>query len=463
MVIATEDTYLEVPYAEKDKVKSLKARWDRSVNKWYAPKGADLDNFSDWIIAPTDGPATLSAIISKMSIAIAKAIPAPEWCSAEIAEINTSGSNGYFSLVEMDGNGGVAAKVRATAFGAQFAAIRKKFIDGVGTDLTVGMKVLLLVKPMLTPKYGMTLMIEGIDPNYTLGGVAAQLKALLDRLASEDLYKTNKSLTMPRDFTHVAIISPKEAAGLGDFWRDVSPLQDAELCKFSAFTALFQGDSAKDDICQAIERASVLHETDPLDAIVIIRGGGAATDLAWLNQYDIAKAVALSPVKVFSGIGHERDDTAVDLVAGVRFGTPSKVSAFIMQTIIQNAGKAIEDMGQLNRSANNLIKTATDNAKHTRDNLLNAADNKAKQITSTLNSLRDTLVFRADKACSSAITELRVNLTTLMTIDPSKMLGRGYAIVRQDNHHAPTKASLSGTGVIEIEFEDGKLEARYDN
>lgn len=461
MAIATEDTYLEVPFAEKDKVKRLKARWDSTMTKWYAPKGVELDDFKEWIIEATEGPATLSTVIAQMSIAISRAMPAPQWCSAEIAEINISGANGYFSLVEMDGQGGVAAKVRASAFGAKFTAIRQKFIEGVGTDLAVGMKVLVLVKPNVTAKYGMSLMIEGIDPNYTLGGVAAQLKALLDRISHEGLHQANKSKHSPHDFTHVAIIAPNEAAGLGDFWRDVSPLQDAGLCRFSKFSAQFQGERAGAEICLAIEKATQLHNADPLDAIVIIRGGGAATDLAWLNQYDIAKAVANAPVQVFSGIGHERDDTVLDVAAGKRFGTPSKVSAYITSTVISNAVKAWDDFSNINRSANNLIKSAMDAANNKRQNLLSAAENKTHQVIAELNGLKSLLAFRADKACSAAQTELRVNLTTLMTIDPSKMLGRGYAIVREGNKHAPTKASLAGSGVIEIEFEDGKMEARY--
>jgi exodeoxyribonuclease VII large subunit len=188
-----------------------------------------------------------------------------------------------------------------------------------------------------------SLYIKELDPAYTVGDLAAKLAALRERLQKEQLYHKNKQLPMPGDFTKVAVLSPNAAAGLGDFQREASLLTKLQLCNFHYYTVQFQGANASREITAAIEQILADNQQERFDALVIIRGGGAAIDLAWLNDYAIAKVICESKLIIFAGIGHQRDNTIVDEIAGCRFDTPSKVIAQIFHVIANNAKQALAD------------------------------------------------------------------------------------------------------------------------
>jgi exodeoxyribonuclease VII large subunit len=185
------------------------------------------------------------------------------------------------------------------------------------------------------------LYIKDLDPTYTIGDLAAKLAAIRDTLQKEGIYNKNKQLKLPMDFTRVAVLSPNAAAGLGDFKREASLLESYKLCSFYYYTAQFQGLEAAEELANVLNEIFVAHNEIDFDVIVIIRGGGSAIDLAWLNDYRIAKIICEGQVVVYSGIGHERDNTIIDEVAGCRFDTPSKVIAHIFSTIVHNAKEAL--------------------------------------------------------------------------------------------------------------------------
>lgn len=214
------------------------------------------------------------------------------------------------------------------------------------------MQVLILAKLNFSIQYGLSVCIKDLDPNYTLGDLAAKLAAIREALKQEGIYAKNKQLPIPYDFARIAVLSPNGAAGLGDFQREAALLQRHKLCDFYYYTAQFQGENAALEIADALNTIFTDHQNIDFDVIVIIRGGGAAIDLAWLNDYKIAKLVCESQVIVFSGIGHEKDNTIIDEVASVRFDTPSKVIAHIFGTIVRNAQQAENDL----KDIKNLIK-----------------------------------------------------------------------------------------------------------
>ncbi len=151
------------------------------------------------------------------------------------------------------------------------------------------------------------------------------------------------------------MISPETSAGLGDFRREADRLQNADLCEFHLFPATFQGVETSPSIQSAVLQAITAHKKKPFDALVIIRGGGSVTDLAWLNDMDLAKLICQSPVPVFTGIGHERDNTILDEVAHTRFDTPSKVALHISTTIKDNALAAIQAWERINALVGRII------------------------------------------------------------------------------------------------------------
>lgn len=190
-------------------------------------------------------------------------------------------------------------------------------------------------------RFGLRLNIVAIDATYTVGVMAHQLKLIRQTLEREGIINRNRQRALPEDFFSIAVISPEGAAGLGDFQAGAEPLERFGICRFHYFTALFQGPKTKESLLQALQKAAALPN---IQALVIIRGGGAVADLHWLNELELARAVCLSPVPVMTGIGHQRDQTILDEVACRVADTPSKVIKLIADTIQQRAARTQRDV-----------------------------------------------------------------------------------------------------------------------
>ena len=234
-------------------------------------------------------------------------------------------------------------------------AITAKFEEATGEGLKTDIKILCLAKVRFDPLYGLDLIIEDVDPSYTLGDLAAKLARIREHLQQTGLYARNKQLPAPVEFVRVAVISPETSAGLGDFRREADLLHTAILCDFHLFPATFQGVETPSSIQTAVLQALTAHKQKPFDALVVIRGGGSVTDLAWLNDLDLARLLCQSPVPVFTGIGHERDNTILDEIAHTRFDTPSKVALHISTTIKDNALAAIQAWERINALVGRII------------------------------------------------------------------------------------------------------------
>ena len=302
----------------------------------------------------TRTPATfleLSDLLAYVGQVIERGIPGAVWVRAELASV-TDRRHLYLDLVqsaslEQGGDGREVAKARATLWARERFALEGKFRRATGGGLAAGMNVLLMVTAEFHPQYGFSLHILDIAPEFTVGDMALKLDGIRRTLAEERLLARNRSLPEPSDYTRVAVISPANAAGLGDFRREADALEAAGLVQFVYLPATFQGREASSSLLNALGAALLAHAEAPLDALVLIRGGGATTDLAWLNDLELARAVARFPVPVISGIGHARDDTILDEVACLRMDTPSKAAALIVGTVAVGAQQAERDFRQI--------------------------------------------------------------------------------------------------------------------
>jgi exodeoxyribonuclease VII large subunit len=287
---------------------------------------------------------SLSAFLARVKGVINAGLPTPEWVRAEIRKIQVAGSGHvYVELEERNELGSTIAAAKGVIWNQRVGSIQSKFRAGTGDVLKTDIKVLICARADFHPVYGFDLVIEDIDPSYTLGDLIAKLRAIRAALKAETIFDRNKRLRPPPDFTRVAVISPETSAGLGDYRQETDRLQRAGLCAFDYYTATFQGSDASDSIRACIRRAHESHKYQAYDALVIIRGGGSVTDLAWLNDLQLALWVCRVPIPVFTVIGHERDSTILDEVANRKFDTPSKVALHISQTIRNNAIAARTD------------------------------------------------------------------------------------------------------------------------
>ncbi|WFE68414.1 exodeoxyribonuclease VII large subunit [Thiomicrospira sp. R3] len=383
--------YLEVPFAQKEIAKQQGARWDPLKKKWYVPdvESVDLTLFQAWLPQTQSGaqidlldqavpnPSTeknslsLSQLLNEVHVKLQAQFSQAIWVRAEIANLNERRGHIYLELSENNDQGQALASCRAMIWASSTDKLLTQFEKITGSSLKDGQKVLVQVQVNFHEKFGFSLVIQDIDPSFTLGEIEANLIAIREKLIKEGIYHANKRLVMPQDFFRVAVISPPNAAGLGDFRAEADGLQAHQLCEFVYFHSAFQGDQVRDELLAALRAFNAIHQKQPFDALVIIRGGGAKLDLNPLNQYELAQALTAIPIPVLTGIGHERDNTILDEVAHTRFDTPSKVIYGISQRISQHAKQAKDNWLQIESGALQRFHSARANLNQLKQRLEN--------------------------------------------------------------------------------------------
>lgn len=360
-------TFLNVSFKQKDRVKVLGARWDPDVGQWYVPAGVALTAFGEWLpasnltqqaVAVTSSndlstsdsldrkAMSLSQLLTGVAQAVANAFRQGVWTRAEVLNVSVKSGHIYLELSERDPEGRVLAKALGTIWARTADQILPAFEQATGAQLAPGIKLMVLAKPTFKAQFGLSLDITEIDPSYTLGNLEAQKRAIRERLKSEGVLDANKQLAPPWDYRRVLVIAPENAAGLGDFASEANRLHQHQVCEFIYQHSLFQGDGAAAAILRILREGVSVHGAE-LDAVIIIRGGGAVNDLAWLNDYALARFVCDCKIPVLTGIGHERDSTVLDEVAHRKFDTPSKVIAGIESHIVQRAKAAADAYEQV--------------------------------------------------------------------------------------------------------------------
>jgi len=291
----------------------------------------------------------------------------PVWVKAEISEmtVNRSG-HCYLDLVETEqGTDQVIARCRATIWSYTFRMLRPYFETTSGQIFGEGIKVLLQAKIEYHEVYGLSLNIRDIDPVYTLGDLARQRREIIRRLQEDGVFEMNKELELPLVPQRLAVISSPTAAGLQDFLDQLHNNPHQFIFYTKLFPAVMQGIEAPRSIMNALDR--IYEYEDIFDAVVIIRGGGAQLDLACFDHYDLASHVAQFPLPVITGIGHDKDDTVIDLVAHTRMKTPTAVAEFLISG-------ALRFWQELQEIENHFEELITDQLEDHKNRLSDATD-----------------------------------------------------------------------------------------
>src|SRR4051794_22237075 len=292
-------TYLNVPFRDRNEAKAKGARWDAESRKWFVPIGRDLEPFTSWLpvdpaklgsqdVIETAKGVSLSQLLAGVASAVAQAFRQGVWTTAEVVRVDGD-THAYLELAERDEAGTLIAKARAIVWGRDVERVLGTFQRVAGGRLAAGIKVLIRAKPEFSAQYGLTLHVDAIDPSYTLGDLEAKKRQIREQLKAEGVFDRNRQLPAPWDYCALLVVSPPRAAGLGDFARDADRLQRHAVCEATYAHSRFEGEGAPASIREAIEAAMAAWTGGELpDAIVIIRGGGAVNDLAWLNDYELA-------------------------------------------------------------------------------------------------------------------------------------------------------------------------------
>lgn len=276
----------------------------------------------------------LNALVRK---SVKLCLPDEYWVQAELSDVRTNYSGHcYLEFVQKDPRGNsLVAKARGMIWSNIYVMLKPYFERETGQTFTSGIKVLVKVTVDFHELYGYSLTVVDIDPAYTLGDMARRRKEIIRRLEEEGVLTLNKELEMPLLPQRVAVISSATAAGYGDFCNQLLNNSDGLVFYPHLFAAVMQGDKIEASVIAALN--AIYKEVDRWDVVVIIRGGGATSDLSGFDTYDLAANCAQFPLPIITGIGHERDDTVIDMVSHTRVKTPTAAAEFLINRMRETA------------------------------------------------------------------------------------------------------------------------------
>lgn len=399
------------------------------------------------------------------------------WVVAETSDVRQSGGHCYLELVQKDAQTGqTLARMRGIVWASVYARLRCEFERATGQPFASGMNVMVEVSANFHEQYGLSVVITGINPTYTLGDMARQRLEILNRLRSEGIIDMNKQLPWADVAQRVAVISAAGAAGYGDFMNQLHNNPSGIKFYTCLFPAVMQGQSTVTSVIAALERIN--DYADFFDCVVIIRGGGSTSDLNSFDNYDLAANVAQFPLPVICGIGHDRDNTVVDSVASVRVKTPTAAAEWLLdraQSALDHVN-ALTDMvvdsaTQMLSGARQQLAYFTSGIPLMADNIVVRHRARLQQIAAAIpvvaarriDSAGKDLAFASQRVAMAArqcVANERQRVTGLEKqvelLSPDRVLRRGYSLTLRDGHVVTSASSLRAGDSLVTRFADGE-------
>lgn len=402
------------------------------------------------------------------------------WITAETYDVRTSGGHCYLELVEKDATGRMVAKIRATIWASTYYKIYDDFLKKTGQEFRSDLKVMVFVSATIHPVFGLSANIMGINPAYTLGDAMQRRNEMIRRLTQEGIIHENRRLPWPAVPQRIAVISAKGAAGYGDFINQLygNPLRLKFVTRL--FPAVLQGENAPASIIRALE--AIHAEIENWDCVVIIRGGGATTDLLCFENYDLAANIALFPLPVVIGIGHERDVTLLDYVANMRVKTPTAAAEWLiqrgeaalgrLQEIASGIALTVSDrltgchrqlayaQGQLPAAVNNALMKAYNRLHNAHIALSGVSDRRLRPELVRLDSYHEALGRAVEVCIAKERQKIESAQQLVNALSPKATLRRGYSITRSKGRTITDIGDAAVGEVIETILADGSILSR---
>ena len=296
--------------------------------------------------SPDKQALSLVELNQRIRMTLEQAFPDTYWVRAEMSDVRENGASGhcYLEFIEKDPRSGqLLAKVRGAIWAKTFRLLKPYFEMETGQRFVSGLKVLVRVTVDFHELYGLSLTVVDIDPAYTLGDMARKRLEIIRQLQEEGVFELNKELPLPLLPRRIALISSPTAAGYEDFMNQLTHKRAGYPFYVKLFPALMQGERTEESVIAALDRIYAHQEL--FDVVALLRGGGATSDLNSFDSYLLAANCAQFPLPILTGIGHERDDTVVDLVAHTRLKTPTAVAEFLIARMDQ-AAQTVEELQQ---------------------------------------------------------------------------------------------------------------------
>ena len=399
------------------------------------------------------------------------------WITAELSEVRVSAKGHCFiELIEKQQHGSTPmAKAHAVIMNNLYPLLKMDFEETTGQRFCVGLKVQLKVEISFSEIYGYSLIVRDIDPTYTMGSLAQLRKEIIDRLTRDGIVDMNKQLSLPRPLQRIAVVSSATAAGYGDFCNQLDNNSRNFYFNHKLFAATMQGTETAASIIEALD--TIASQAEQWDAVVIIRGGGAVSDFAGFENYELAACCAQFPLPIITGIGHERDTTVIDLVANTHLKTPTAVAAFLIDRMTDEADHLDFIESTIINHSLNVIKTNKQQLDHCLNILNNTAKFYCRRQTDKLSLLYEKLLHRLTlfiKQQQQRLAETqKINETVLKQLqnkrlhlenmeralslyDPKRILSLGYSITRSSNRVVKDATQIKEGDTLTTTFANGQ-------
>ena len=409
---------------------------------------------------------------------IETAIPNEYWVEAELSECRESRGHCYMELIQRDDRAATpVARASAKCWASKWTIIRPYFERTTGQQLRAGIKVLLKVYAQFHEAYGFSWIVTDIDPNYTLGDQARRRQEIIRQLKEEGVFDLQRELTLPLFCLNIAVVSSQTAAGYGDF---AGQLADSPFAfRSQLFPAIMQGEGVEQSIISALE--TIYNFASSFDCVVIIRGGGATSDMSGFDTLALAENVANFPIPIITGIGHDRDECILDMVSHQRVKTPTAAAAFLIDHA-QTVSDAIDDaQNRLTRYAQQKLITLSSqiltlqqalprlfSVIKTRqeahlDQLFSRLLAQSQQAIlgnrSKIENIEQRIPMITERKLTSERHKLELATERLKALDPKLLLKRGYSITRFCGHALHDPNELQKGDEIETILEKGTIKS----
>ena len=418
-------------------------------------------------------------------------MPDEYWVEAELSECREARGHCYMELIQKDErNATPIAKASARCWASKWMLVRPYFERTTGQRLHAGMKVLLKVYAQFHEAYGFSWIVTDIDPTYTLGDMARKRQEIIRQLKEEGVFDLQKELQLPLFCQRIAVISSETAAGYGDFCNQLADNPYGFKFETQLFPAIMQGEGVEQSIIDALgkiysEYSDYSEHSDysdcPFDCVVIIRGGGATSDMSGFDTLALAENVANFPIPIITGIGHDRDESILDMVSHTRVKTPTAAAAFLIDHL-----KTIMDI--LNDSQEQIVRLAQQklayyksqfsaiaevlprlfsNVKVRQEARLDALNNrlilssggKLSSLKAQLSTLAEHLPILLDRRLMAEKHRLQLIEEKAKSLDPALLLSRGYSITMKDGKIVRDPQTLRHGDEIETRLEKGTIKS----
>ena len=380
------------------------------------------------------------------------------WLEAEIGQIGENNGHCYLEFIQkVEGHNTPVARAKAKCWRNVWGSVRPYFEHTTGQTLTLGMKVLVLVHPDFHEAFGFSWIVDDIDPRFTLGDMARRRQEIIRQLKAEGVFDLNRELPLPLFTQRIAVISSSTAAGYGDFCRQLEENKRGFRFSVTLYESLMQGEGVERGIISALDKINA--HIDDYDCVVIIRGGGATSDMSGFDSLLLAENVANFPLPVITGIGHDRDECILDMVSHTRVKTPTAAAAFLIDRLEQVA-RRIDD-------AADRITSYVQHRMEIEKMRLSRAAERIPILFSLVKSKQENKLETLNQRITSAVQRLidrrRHTLDILeqrtKSLDPTLLLQRGYTITLVNGHALRSPSAVKPGDIIVTRLADGMVKS----